>query len=202
MRKNEEPPQRRSIGARRSPATADAVREAAQAVLQEEGYAGFTIEAVARRARAGKPTIYRWWPSKAALLLEVYHHQKRDVVHGDTGDLEEDLFVLLSTLLGHWRRTLSGSIFRSILAEAQADPKALEAVAAYAKERSAHIAEMVERARARGDLDAKAESSVIAELVLSFAWTRLILNQLEISDDELRSVVRSIVRGALKPAGG
>ena len=64
---------RRSIGARRNPESAEAILEAAEAVLLESGYAGFSIEAVARKARAGKPTIYRWWPSKAALLLDVYH---------------------------------------------------------------------------------------------------------------------------------
>ena len=77
-------PARKSIGARRNPDSAEAILEAAEAVLIEAGYAGFSIEAVARRARAGKPTIYRWWPSKAALLLEVYQRQKR-VDIPDTG---------------------------------------------------------------------------------------------------------------------
>ena len=62
---------RRSIGSRRNPETQEAILEAAEALLLEGGVAGFSIEAVARRARAGKPTIYRWWPNKTALLLEV-----------------------------------------------------------------------------------------------------------------------------------
>jgi hypothetical protein len=32
----------------------------------------FTIEAVAKLTGCGKPTIYRWWPSRSALLLEVF----------------------------------------------------------------------------------------------------------------------------------
>ncbi|WP_281015677.1 TetR family transcriptional regulator, partial [Mesorhizobium sp. M00.F.Ca.ET.216.01.1.1] len=74
----------------RNPESADAIVEAAEAVLREAGYAGFSIEAVARRARAGKPTIYRWWPSKAALLIEVYQRQKH-VETPDTGNVEDDL---------------------------------------------------------------------------------------------------------------
>ena len=44
---------RKSIGARRNPDSCEAILEAAEAVLAEAGYAGFSIEAVARRARAG-----------------------------------------------------------------------------------------------------------------------------------------------------
>ena len=67
---------RRSIGARRNPESADAILQAAEAILTERGTAGFSIEAVAKRARAGKPTIYRWWPSRTALLLDVYQRRK------------------------------------------------------------------------------------------------------------------------------
>ena len=89
---------RRSIGAKRNPASAEAILEAAKTVLLEAGHAGFSIEAVARRARAGKPTIYRWWPSKAALLLDVYQRQKR-FTYPDTGSLEDDISVFLDRLL-------------------------------------------------------------------------------------------------------
>ena len=67
---------RRSIGSARNPQSQEAILEAAEAIFADEGYAGFSIEAVARRAKAGKPTIYRWWPSKAHLLLDVYTRQK------------------------------------------------------------------------------------------------------------------------------
>ena len=111
---------RKSIGARRNPESAGAILDAAEAVLREAGYSGFSIEAVARRARAGKPTIYRWWPSKAALLIDVYQRQKRVEVP-DTGRLEEDLVGFLKNLFAHWRDTSSGNVFRSLIAEAQSD---------------------------------------------------------------------------------
>ena len=71
------PARRTSIGAQRNPDSEEAILAAAEAILIEEGFAAFSIEAVARRAKAGKPTIYRWWPSKAALLLDVYHRKSR-----------------------------------------------------------------------------------------------------------------------------
>src|SRR5690606_6705519 len=109
---------RKSIGARRNPDSAEAILEAAEAILAERGLSGFSIEAVARAARAGKPTIYRWWPSKSALLLEVYQRQKRAPAAPDTGDLEGDVFAFLKGLFEQWRNTPAGDIFRSVIAEA------------------------------------------------------------------------------------
>lgn len=188
---------RRSIGARRNPDSAEAILEAAEAVLLESGYAGFSIEAVARRARAGKPTIYRWWPSKAALLLEVYHRQKRDVGHPDTGSLEEDLFQLARSLFTLWRDTPAGAIFRSIIAEAQSDAKAAEALADYGAERRQHSGRMTERAIARGEARPDTNPKVVADLVSSYAWTHLLTNRLDEDDDTLRAAIRTIVRGVL-----
>ena len=86
---------RRSIGARRNPASEEAILDAAEAVLRENGIAGFSIEAVARRARAGKPTIYRWWPHRTALMLDVYKRFKNAKAFPDTGSLRGDLVSFL-----------------------------------------------------------------------------------------------------------
>ena len=185
---------RRSIGAKRNPASADAIREAAQAVLMEAGYAGFSIEAVARRARAGKPTIYRWWPSKAALLLDVYQRQKR-VDNPDTGNIEEDLVLFLKSLFRHWRETPSGNIFRSIIAEAQTDQAAAEALAEYGRTRREHTGRMIERAKARGEVAADVESTLIADLVASYAWVHLLTGRIDESEADIRKAVSVILRG-------
>jgi AcrR family transcriptional regulator len=194
---NEETKARKSIGARRNLASAEAILEAAEAVLAEAGHGGFSIEAVARRARAGKPTIYRWWPSKAALLLDVYQRQKR-FAYPDTGKLEDDLAGFLANLLANWRDTASGSIFRSIVAEAQSNASAAKALAAYAAERRAQTGAMIERARARGEVAAAIDPEIVADLLSSFAWAHLLTGRLEAGEEELRAVVRAIVHGIKK----
>lgn len=185
---------RKSIGARRSPESADAILDAAEKVLVEAGYSGFSIEAVARRARAGKPTIYRWWPSKAALLLEVYQRQKR-VDNPDTGKLEEDLVGFLSSLFLHWRQTSSGSVFKSLIAEAQSDATAAAALAEYASGRHAHTGRMIERAKVRGEVAADVDPTLVADLIASFAWTHLLTNRLDEDEVTIRAAVRYVMRG-------
>ncbi|WP_214469475.1 TetR/AcrR family transcriptional regulator [Mesorhizobium sp. dw_380] len=193
-------PARRSIGARRNPDSAEAILEAAEAVLVEAGYAGFSIEAVARRARAGKPTIYRWWPSKAALLLEVYQRQKRVDVP-DTGKLEEDIVGFLVNLFAHWRDTSSGSVFRSLIAEAQSDETAAAALAGYAGGRRAHTGQIIERAKARGEVAGDIDAAVVADLLASYAWRHLLTNRLDEPEATIRKMVRYLLQGIAAEAG-
>ncbi len=192
---------RRSIGARPNPASADAIRAAAEEILAEQGYAGFSIEAVARRARAGKPTIYRWWPSKAALLLDVYHRQKR-VPTPDTGSLEQDVYLFLRSLLDHWRQTPSGAIFRSILAEAQSDEKSAAALADYARDRRRHTGRMIARAQERGEAVSEIDPLVAADLIMACAWIHLLTGRTAAGDAEIRAAARHLVGAwlATRPA--
>ncbi|WP_192362335.1 TetR/AcrR family transcriptional regulator [Mesorhizobium mediterraneum] len=189
---------RKSIGARRNPDSADAILDAAEAVLVEAGYSGFSIEAVARRARAGKPTIYRWWPSKAALLFDVYQRLKR-VENPDTGNLEDDLVGFLKNLFSHWHETSSGSVFRSLIAEAQSDATVAAVLVEYTKGRHAHTGQMIERAKARGEVAADVDATLVADLVASFAWTHLLTNRLDEDEATLRNAVRYVVQGIAPP---
>jgi AcrR family transcriptional regulator len=188
---------RRSIGAKRNPESAEAILSAAKAELLEKGYGGFSIEAVARRAHAGKPTIYRWWANKAALLLDVYDRQKRDIVYADTGSIEEDLFLFLKSLFRYWRETGGGNIFRSFIAEAQSDGAAADALVAYSLERQRRMAAMVQRAKERGEVAEEIDPAIVAKLVTSYAWTCLLTRQIEDDDAAMRAAVRCIVQGIL-----
>lgn len=87
---------------RRSERSRRAILDAALALLGEAGYNKLTIEAIAARAGVGKQTIYRWWPSKAAVLLDasLALAGEPDAEGGwaglpDTGDLAADLKLVL-----------------------------------------------------------------------------------------------------------
>src|SRR3990170_4095168 len=75
------------------------ILEAALEVLAETGYDGMTIDMVAARARAGKATLYRRWPSKAELVIDAVACLKKDDYHPanlpDTGTLRGDLVAMI-----------------------------------------------------------------------------------------------------------
>lgn len=194
-------PARRSIGATRNPDSEAAILAAAEAVLLENGLNGFSIEAVAKRARAGKPTIYRWWPSQAALLLDVYHSRKRvNFIYPDTGTIRGDLRAYLSGLLTTWREGTSGEVFRCVVAKAQAEPAALAALSAYMSDRRCQSGKIIEKAQARGEVRADVKPELITELLSSFAWGRLLTERLDVPEDEIDAIVDTVLSGiALKP---
>ncbi|AVF03923.1 MULTISPECIES: TetR/AcrR family transcriptional regulator [Devosia] len=187
---------RRSIGARRNPASQEAILDAAQAVMQEGGIAGFSIEAVARRARAGKPTIYRWWPHRTALMLDVYKRFKNARSFPDSGSLRADLISFLEDhLLGFWQGSLCGTVYRAVVAEAQTDPEAAKVLKTYQAERMAYSAQMVDRAKARGEVPAETDGEMIVDLVVSYAWHQLLLGQIDEAMGRVPAVIDTILGG-------
>jgi AcrR family transcriptional regulator len=89
---------------RRSERSRRAIYDAALTLVGEIGYAKTTIEGIASRAGVGKQTIYRWWPSKAAVLLEAFLNLAEQAAEAagsggyeipDTGDLAADLRLVL-----------------------------------------------------------------------------------------------------------
>lgn len=64
-------------------------------LLQEHGYDGLTVDAVANTAHASKATVYRRWPSKAELVLAAFIEGVRQVaVPPNTGTLRGDLLTI------------------------------------------------------------------------------------------------------------
>jgi AcrR family transcriptional regulator len=89
---------------RRSEKSRRAIYDAALALVGDVGYPKTTVEGIAARAGVGKQTIYRWWPSKAAVLLEAFldlsmqaaqEAGQAPYVIPDTGDLAADLKAVL-----------------------------------------------------------------------------------------------------------
>jgi AcrR family transcriptional regulator len=173
------PIRRTSIGARRSPAAQAAILAAARAVLAEQGYGGFSIDAVSRRAGAGKPTIYRWWKNRADLLIEVYAAEKAAVRAATSGDLATDLASYTTALWDFWRDTPSGRTFRALLAEAQSDPDALAALREkFLPERLHDVRAIFAAAVARGEVAAGEVETRLA-LYVGFNWFYVLTDQLD-----------------------
>lgn len=185
-----------SIGARRNPETEAAVLDAAAELMEENGIGGFTMEAVAKRARAGKATLYRWWPTRGALLMAVYRRQKQIRGFPDTGTLEGDVAGVLDTLFEHWARP-EGRVFRHIIAASQADDDLREALEVYRQERLEGLSVIFERAQRRGELSGEVPLRGMARAVMAMAWLHLLVGRL---DAETADIARTLVRGWSKPA--
>ena len=110
---------------RRSERARRAIHAATRELVGEQGFAKVTVEAIAARAGVGKQTIYRWWPSKCAVVLDVLI---ADNVHGhdslalpDTGDLAADVRPLLIGTVAYFTDPTNDKLLRAITAEIQYD---------------------------------------------------------------------------------
>lgn len=185
-------PQRRSIGARRNPASEAAILAAAQALLQEKGLRGLTMGAVAKRARAGKATLYKWWPSRGALLVAVYQSSRSKHHHADLGNLPDTVAAFYAHLFAFWQ-TPEGRVFPLIIAEAQSDPDVAQALEVFRQERLAELTAALTQAQARAELTPGAEPGALAELIMATAWMRLVTGRITTSDPA--QLARDVLRG-------
>jgi AcrR family transcriptional regulator len=175
-------PSRRSHGPRRSDETHGAILDAAEALLTEKGPNGVTFEAVARRAGAGKPTLYRWWASRAALLFEVYERLKSTVMPSpDTGSLAGDLTAVLGDLWRFWRDGPAGAAYAAILSDARTDPATRAIIVAQITAPDFSLRPFFARAVARGEVD-EAEATALCEFVVAMNWLRLQTDRLDPAD--------------------
>src|SRR5215831_7918507 len=93
------------------------IRAAAQ-ILRREGYAGLTMERVAAESGVAKTTLYRRWPTKAALCVELYLEVAGSELRDpDTGSVVSDLRHIVNTVVRLQTRTVAGPAFIGLIAE-------------------------------------------------------------------------------------
>jgi AcrR family transcriptional regulator len=118
--------------------TRDRVLSAAGRILKRDGYSGLTMERVAAESGVAKTTLYRRWPTKAALCMDLYIDiSARELNMPDTGTVAGDLSHIAGRVVRLQTRTVAGPAFLGLIAEAQVNPDT----------RSAFLAEFAERRR-------------------------------------------------------
>jgi AcrR family transcriptional regulator len=188
---------RSSIGAIRSPQSTEAILDAAAAILEERGYRAFTMDALVERAGSSKPTIYRWWRSKGALLRDVYERAALTFVASpDTGELQSDLVTHLRSLWIWWRSSSAGETLRSYFTEIQLDPAAIQELREeFMPRRERTLRKIFARAVERGEIHAQADTSVAVSMLTGMSWLHLMagnLANLQFIDDAVSILVNGL----------
>ncbi|WP_280491606.1 TetR/AcrR family transcriptional regulator [Nocardia asiatica] len=112
--------------ARRSERARAAILAATAELIREVSYAKLSIEAIAARAGVGKQTIYRWWPSKGAVVFDAMLESDSGPAGPalpDTGDVAADLRRLLRGSVVALTDPGFESFLRAMYVEIQQDPE-------------------------------------------------------------------------------
>jgi AcrR family transcriptional regulator len=165
----------RSPGRPRSETARHAILAAATSLIDEEGYGGVTMEGIARRAGVSKQTIYRWWPSPAAIVLEALNAgASRIAPLVETGDFEHDLRVFVRhSVIG--ARGKVARLLTALMAEAQRDPVFAESFRnGFLAQRRAVMRQLLDHAKSSGQLRDGVDADLLVELFFGALWYRLL----------------------------
>jgi AcrR family transcriptional regulator len=174
------------------------ILEAALELLEIQGFAEITTDAIAERAGASKATIYRWWPNKAGVLIEALREAVgQELPFPNTGDLHEDLQLQLrnfiTLLTGRW-----GRIFKAFIAAGQSDPEVAETFrSTWIAPRRADAKAGLERYRAtelRGDADLE----LVMDALYGPLYYRLLTGHGPLSTDYTDELAELVLNGIRK----
>ncbi len=166
----------RAAGRPRSEGCRQKVLTAADALLQREGFARMSIDGIAQLAGVSKATIYRWWPSKAAIVMEaMLASTEADVYVPASPYPEEDLIARIRRMIALFRGPKSRVII-SLIAEAQFSPEVAEAYRQHLLgPRRAAMRAAIQRAIDTGLLREDLDVDLAIDLLLGPLYQRLLL---------------------------
>jgi AcrR family transcriptional regulator len=192
-------------GRPRSEAARAAILAAALELVEEGGYGALTMEGIAHRAEVSKQTVYRWWSSKAAILLEALNEGAAAIAPlPDAGTLAEELRVFVRrSVLGAGGRT--ARMLVGLMAEAQLDESFADSFQdGFLAQRRGVMAELLSRAQDRGEIGAEVDLELVVEVFFGTLWYRLLAKSGPVDRgfaDELAEMLLKLLRGHGEPAG-
>ncbi len=182
---------------RRNQRSHQAILTAAVELLQEKGYGDICIEAIANRAGVGKQTIYRWWSSKAAVIMEAYSARAtQNIPTPDTGSVKQDLCQILLQLFAILTTKTTREAVTGLIAEAQKDATFASSFREQFIEcRRAATRTILERGIARGELRPDLNLELVIDAIYGPIWYRLLLKHATLDDAFAEELVNFLIVG-------
>lgn len=174
--------------------------DAALQALARDGFDSMTIEGIADESGVNKTTIYRWWPSKSALLgSALIDSPLLELPIPDTGHLRGDLEHLVDSLVHLLTTQPSGAVARATLGAAVGDPGLATYIQGFFADRLAREQSVVDRAVARGELPSDTDTMLLMDLLAGAVWLRAVFRGLPLDEDFARRTVAAVLDGVRTP---
>jgi AcrR family transcriptional regulator len=155
------------------------------------------MEGVAARSRVAKTTLYRSWPTKAALCMDLYLDVAgRELPMADSGDVFKDLRKIAETVLHLQTRTVAGPAFIGLIAEAQVNPETRKAfLAEFAQRRREVTREALRRAIHRRQIDAGTDIDLVIDALGGAMTFRLLQGHAPLNREFTDALVTLVLEG-------
>jgi AcrR family transcriptional regulator len=188
----------RAPGRPRDNAVRDRILNAGIDLLQEVGFNNATCDAIAERSGASKATIYRWWPNKAAVLIDGFVERLTPQlpIH-DVSTLEEYVTVNIrqftQVLMGDY-----GRLFAAVIAASQSDPDVHSAfLSHWIKPRRALFRVLLDRYQSQGLLPEAYDFDQVLDLMYGPLLFLLMVRHGELTLGYAENLARMVLNGLL-----
>jgi len=159
-------------------------------LLRSRGYAAMTMEDVAAKAGVGKATIYRRWPSKGALALDVLLELLELGPAPDTGTTKGDLVAIVRGVNTGLANPTAAAVIPGLATDLARDPTLAKAFQErFVLPRRRSVAEAIDRAVQRGDLPAEADQELLIDVLSSPVFYRIFVTGHPIEPDLAEKLV-------------
>src|SRR6201988_3257631 len=204
MSKGSLPAARKGRPPQQTAASHAAIMDAVYALLQEKSVRDLTMEEVAKRAKVGKPTLYKWWPTKATLVLAMLCERMAPNLERPTVlTAQESLRFRVRRLIDAFHGPF-GKIVAGLIAEGQSEPAILQEFFDrwVSPRRTATITDL-QRGKNAGELRSDTEPELLNDAIFGAIYYRFLLRSGPLTRRFGEELVKQVLRGhSLKPPRG
>jgi AcrR family transcriptional regulator len=196
MKKPAHPAVRKGRPPRQTAESHAAIMNAVYALLQKKSVRDLTMEEVAQRAKVGKPTLYKWWPTKGTLVLAMLCERMAPNLERPTIlTAEESLRFRVRRLVDAFNGPF-GPVVAGLIAEGQSEPAVLQAFFDrwVSPRRTATIADL-ERGKHAGELQSETEPELLNDAIFGAIYYRLLLRSGPLTRRFGEELVEQVIRG-------
>src|SRR5271166_6721000 len=191
---------KRSPGRPRSEESRQSILRSTLKLLKRDGgFPELSIEAIAADANVGKTTVYRWWPTKAALVADAFSASvEQELQFPDTGSLRGDVAQQMRRVIRLFRSP-RGKIVAALLAGGQSDPELIEAFRErflWPRRRQAY--QTLQRGIDRGELPKGCNLDLLLDSLYGPIYMRFLIRHADLNEDFAEEICGIVLNGCGK----
>ena len=173
-----------------------AILDAVYELLQEKSARDLTMEAVAKRAGVGKPTLYKWWPTKAALIFAMFHERIVGTMEAPPEKTAEAAIRAKVRRLVKEVNGLFGKVMADLIAEAQSDPAVMQELydRHISLRRASSIAD-IERGKSAGEFREDVNAELLVDAIFAPMYYRMLLRRMPLTQEYADQLIDQVLRG-------
>ena len=172
------------------------LRSTLKLLRQQGGFPELSIEAIAADANVGKTTVYRWWPTKAALVADAFSASADEELRfPDTGSVQRDMSLQMRRLIRIFR-SRRGKVVAALLAGGQSDPELIEAFRErFLWPRRKQAYQTLQRGIDRGELPAASNLDLILDSLYGPIYMRFLIRHDKLDESFADEICALVLKG-------